>query len=345
MKKFVIYEIRNKVNDFIYVGMHATENIDDNYMGSGTKIREAIENEGIENFEKRILHVFDNKEEMIAKEAEIVNDEFVNRVDTYNMIRGGGMYQYDRVVVCNEKGKKISVSKDDPRYLSGELKTLVCVKDAFDNILMVRKDDPKYLNGELKFISTGFVNVKHKDDLNGKGMRVKCDDPRYLSGELVSTTYGKVSVKDRNGNYMFVDKNDPKYLSGEYLHNGTNRVTVRDLNGNIFRTDIDDPKYLSGEYVGFSKNKIIVKDETGKKFMVDKNDQRYTSGELVAIWKNKKHKTETKQKMSDKAKLRKGDKNSQYGTCWITNGKENKKIKQGELHDFLKTNWKRGRTL
>ena len=35
-----------------------------------------------------------------------------------------------------------------------------------------------------------------------------------------------------------------------------------------------------------------------------------------------------------------GEKNSQYGTIWITNGTENKKIKNSE---DIPENWRRGR--
>jgi hypothetical protein len=54
----------------------------------------------------------------------------------------------------------------------------------------------------------------------------------------------------------------------------------------------------------------------------------------------KKHNDITKQKISEKAKLRLGNKNSQYGTIWITNGKQNKKIKK---HEIIPENWFRGR--
>ena len=37
-----------------------------------------------------------------------------------------------------------------------------------------------------------------------------------------------------------------------------------------------------------------------------------------------------------------GEKNSQYGTCWITNGSNSKKIKLSELHN-LDAGWHRGR--
>lgn len=56
----------------------------------------------------------------------------------------------------------------------------------------------------------------------------------------------------------------------------------------------------------------------------------------------KKHTEETKQKMRDKASQRIGDKSSQYGTCWITNGSENKKIKKTET---IPDAWVLGRSM
>jgi hypothetical protein len=58
---------------------------------------------------------------------------------------------------------------------------------------------------------------------------------------------------------------------------------------------------------------------------------------------NKRHTEETKQIMRDKAHLRIGDKNSMYGRCWITNGKENKVVKKENL--VLEKNWCLGRII
>jgi hypothetical protein len=38
-----------------------------------------------------------------------------------------------------------------------------------------------------------------------------------------------------------------------------------------------------------------------------------------------------------------GSNNSQYGTCWITTGSENKKIKKEDLETFINLGWKKGR--
>lgn len=58
-------------------------------------------------------------------------------------------------------------------------------------------------------------------------------------------------------------------------------------------------------------------------------------------WKGKTHKKETIKLMSKK-RQRMGlkEKNSQFGTCWITNGIENKKIKKTNP---IPENWKYGR--
>lgn len=92
---YYLYEIKNKVNNKIYVGVHQTKDINDGYMGSGTVINNAYKKYGKEMFVKTILEYFDTREDMIQREKEIVNEDFLLRDDTYNVRRGGtGGFDY-----------------------------------------------------------------------------------------------------------------------------------------------------------------------------------------------------------------------------------------------------------
>ena len=93
---YYLYEIKNLVNGKIYVGVHKTTNINDDYMGSGKVIKNAIKKYGIINFSKTILETFDNESDMFSREKNIVNDEFLNRHDVYNL-RCGGLGGFDHI--------------------------------------------------------------------------------------------------------------------------------------------------------------------------------------------------------------------------------------------------------
>ncbi len=86
---YTIYKITNQLDGKIYIGSHKTRELDDDYMGSGKILMRAQKKHGIENFKKEILFVFDNPEEMYAKEATLVNEDFLMEENTYNLRIGG----------------------------------------------------------------------------------------------------------------------------------------------------------------------------------------------------------------------------------------------------------------
>jgi len=89
MMYYTIYKVTNKINGKVYIGSHKTKDLNDNYMGSGKYLKYAQEKHGIDNFTREILHIFDTPELMYAKEAEIVNEEFIAESNTYNLKIGG----------------------------------------------------------------------------------------------------------------------------------------------------------------------------------------------------------------------------------------------------------------
>jgi hypothetical protein len=85
----IVYQTTNIINNKIYIGAHSTDLLADGYLGSGHRLTLAIEKYGVKSFERIILHTFTTPEEMFKKESEIVNKEFLKRLDVYNIVEGG----------------------------------------------------------------------------------------------------------------------------------------------------------------------------------------------------------------------------------------------------------------
>jgi hypothetical protein len=85
----IVYKITNKVNNKIYIGIHSTNNKNDNYLGSGDLLKTAIKKYGRDKFSKEILYCYETRTQARTMEALIVDSEFCSRKDTYNLAVGG----------------------------------------------------------------------------------------------------------------------------------------------------------------------------------------------------------------------------------------------------------------
>jgi hypothetical protein len=267
MKNYIIYEITNKINNKKYIGCHVTENIFDDYMGSGKYLKNAINKYGVDNFEKVILHFCKSKEDMLKKEKELVNEDVVNSKEYYNLTLGGSGGWY-------------------------------------------------YINNNLDKYRPIFQNKIVVNDVDGNILKVSKDDERYINGELISIQKNRIICKDKDGNIF-----------------------------NVFNTD---ERYINGELISIHKGLVLVKDNIDKVMLVSKDDERYINGELISFWVNRKHSDETKIKIGQANSIsQKGEKNSQFGKCWIICENEKKciKINKKDLNDYLLNGWKKGRKM
>ena len=89
MSYHFVYKTTNLVNGKIYIGFHKTDNLDDEYLGSGTLLVQAIKKYGKENFKREILKFFDNVTDALKYERFLVSEEFIKRDDNYNIVVGG----------------------------------------------------------------------------------------------------------------------------------------------------------------------------------------------------------------------------------------------------------------
>lgn len=88
-KYHIVYKTTNTVNNKIYIGIHSTDNLQDNYIGSGYVLKEAIKKYGRDKFIKEVLYTFNTRDEARHMEALIVDEDFIQRKDTYNLTVGG----------------------------------------------------------------------------------------------------------------------------------------------------------------------------------------------------------------------------------------------------------------
>lgn len=86
---YYLYKTTNNINGKFYIGVHATKNLDDGYLGSGVLLNRAIKKYGVEHFSKEILKFFESEKEMYEMEKEIVNQDLVENKDNYNITCGG----------------------------------------------------------------------------------------------------------------------------------------------------------------------------------------------------------------------------------------------------------------
>lgn len=136
--KTIVYLTTNIKNNKIYIGVHNTYNPDkfDGYIGCGvnvfrsrtishpsTPFQYAVKKYGFDAFIRSTIKIFDNREDALNLERLLVDENFILRDDTYNIVLGGGdppiyekpVYQYD----LNGNFIKMHLSRSDAEYELG----------------------------------------------------------------------------------------------------------------------------------------------------------------------------------------------------------------------------------
>jgi hypothetical protein len=160
-------------------------------MGSGKLLKAAIAKYGRENFRKEILFVFDNKEQALLKEHEIVNQGLIADENCYNLKIGGeGGWDYINSKLREDIQYRQEIYEKQSRglkeaYASGKLDH---VKKA-----TAERNKKMWFEGKLKGITdrTGFWSGRTLSDATKKKMSE--NNGNKLSENEVNTIIEKIT--------------------------------------------------------------------------------------------------------------------------------------------------------
>ena len=91
MKKYHFVYITTNINTGKqYIGDHSTDNLDDEYLGSGLHLKRAISKSGKEKFKREILELFETREEAFNAQEKYINEYNTLTPNGYNISPKGG---------------------------------------------------------------------------------------------------------------------------------------------------------------------------------------------------------------------------------------------------------------
>lgn len=201
---YIVYETRNIVNQMTYIGCHATDDINDGYLGSGKHLKRAIQKYGKETFERRIIHIFDNPIEMFVLEKSLVTEEYVKNPNTYNLVIGGyGGFKVQNIEEWKLKLKESSSKRTNKTPMLGKHHS----NESKKKISAANKGQQAWNKGlpGTWIGKTHSEESKEKISQNRKGLTAGENNPMF----------GKSAVKGRkwfhnNVNTFYLFPDDPK---------------------------------------------------------------------------------------------------------------------------------------
>ena len=182
-KYHYIYKTTNKLNGKYYIGMHSTNNLNDDYIGSGTLLKRSLNKYGKENHNIDILYFFNTREELQSKEKEIITLQEIAKKECMNLKIGGiGGFPPNAKVVFKEKLK-------DPEYRADFIKKSKCIEKL------------KKIREEGKIVKNTFLGKKHSEETKQKMSKIKKGKSKGKDNSQYNTmwvTNGKENKKIKN---------------------------------------------------------------------------------------------------------------------------------------------------
>jgi hypothetical protein len=161
---YTLYKTTNILNGKFYIGCHKTNDLHDDYIGSGKYLTNSINKYGIENFIKEIMQLFFSSEQMYEMESLLVDEKFVERKDTYNLKVGGeGGFDY-----INENGLKCKTPFMSDAFINAREKVILKRKTDLEYAKQHYKKTREGLKKYYKTNYNAFKNQQHTEETKKK---------------------------------------------------------------------------------------------------------------------------------------------------------------------------------
>jgi hypothetical protein len=188
MKYYTVYKITNIINGKFYIGKHITNNLKDDYMGSGKLIKKAIEKYGLENFKKEIIKVYSNENDMNIAESILVD---LTDNNTYNLQPGGkGDWSYvngnnlsNTTYLKNKKSNTMKEywTEERKKEKSEDMKEYNKINgtERYRDIVKKRYEDPVYMEKFRLKMNSVNKDINKRKDASEK-IKDKWKDPTFI---------------------------------------------------------------------------------------------------------------------------------------------------------------------
>ncbi len=173
-KHHFTYKTTNLLNGKYYIGMHSTDNLEDGYLGSGKRLRYSINKHGKDNHVREILEYFETREELAAREKEIVSLNEVAKELCMNLVVGGegGFHTEQQQINCSKAGQLAHINKlkNDPEYRKKAIERFTAIVSNAHKLGKYKYDNNtgKSFSEEHKKKIGETMSIKQKGKLNSQ---------------------------------------------------------------------------------------------------------------------------------------------------------------------------------
>ena len=201
-KYHYIYKTTCIITERYYYGMHSTSDLEDDYLGSGKRLKYSVNKYGKENHEKEILEFYPSRKKLKERETKIVNEELLNDPKCMNLQPGGGGWHG----WINEEHKQKNIAAFS-KAGNKKIKYL-CKYDA--KFLENRKNNTRklwkiaeYRNKIEPILKQNWIGKKHSEESKNK---MRLSQQGKQKGEK-NSQYGTCWITNKKENKK-INKND-----------------------------------------------------------------------------------------------------------------------------------------